>query len=452
MRQGTVLCGSFLNEPHRTVPCLKKDVGDKMNSLVYANEKGELFDYAPLYGTGRLGANWVEPMEEELLPLPQGATLTMIPDRYPIGIHPKTGEFNILKEDPYHKGKKAFAVGALLPQGYTRTLLPGCVVGNKPRALPLLGYTAVVFKKGRFFVAALPTDEDVKWNPKYYNTEDLGFRVTKLLKKYPNNRILAQLGKCALEYGCFTAQNIFYERWEGGVPVSPVCNAACLGCISLQPSECCPSPQQRINFVPSLEEVVDLGLHHLKNEESIISFGQGCEGEPSLQAELIAETIKVIRSKTEAGTININTNAGYTVGIKEIVDAGLDTMRVSLVSANPDLYDAYYQPRNYSLQKVGESLTYASKKGVYTSLNLLTFPGVNDREEELESLIEFVQKTGVRLIQIRNLNIDPDIYLSSIPKAQGEVYGTLDFLGILKSQLPDVEIGNYTRPMKRGEN
>ena len=58
----------------------------------------------------------------------------------------------------------------------------------------------------------------------------------------PENCIITQLAHCALEYSCFTAQNIFYRRYEGGIPVSNACNAACVGCISEQAADCCPSP------------------------------------------------------------------------------------------------------------------------------------------------------------------------------------------------------------------
>ena len=42
-------------------------------------------------------------------------------------------------------------------------------------------------------------------------------------------------------------------------------------------------------------------LEHLKTPESIISFGQGCEGEPSTQAKLIIEAIREVRSVNEHG-------------------------------------------------------------------------------------------------------------------------------------------------------
>jgi pyruvate-formate lyase-activating enzyme len=421
-----------------------------MYNLLFANEKGEVLDHPQLGMTGRLGNQWVEPLEAEIIPLPQGATLTMVPARLPLGICLETGNFKSLSSNPFtDQDEKVWAVAALLPQGYTRTLLPGFVTPKAADALPLLGYTAVGFKDGNFYVAAVKTDQDEHWNPCHYNTDDLEKLIEIKLQKYKHNSIYNQLAKCSLEYGCFTAQNIFYNRWEGGLPTSPVCNANCLGCISLQPSECCPSPQNRITFVPEVKDIVEVALEHLQTPESIISFGQGCEGEPSLQAARLAQAIAEVRKQTSLGTININTNGGYYQGIIQLVDAGLDTMRVSIISPNPDIYNPYYRPKGYSLQDVSASLKYAADKGVYCSLNLLAFPGVTDREEEIEALINFVNSNGVNLIQIRNLNIDPDLYLNTIPEAKGEILGTPQFLQILQDQLPNVQVGNYSKPVSR---
>ncbi len=78
-------------------------------------------------------------------------------------------------------------------------------------------------------------------------------------------------------------------------------------------------------------------------------------------------------------------------------------------------------PRGYTLQNVEKSLKYAADQGVYTSINYLIFPGVTDREEELEAMIEFARRTGLKLIQLRNLNIDPESYLQLIPPPRGEM-------------------------------
>ncbi|MNH93757.1 molybdenum cofactor biosynthesis protein A [compost metagenome] len=235
------------------------------------------------------------------------------------------------------------------------------------------------------------------------------------------------------------------NRWEGGVPVSFTCNAGCFGCISEQPEDSgFPAPQTRMNFKPKVEELVEVMLEHLSTPESIISFGQGCEGEPSTQASLIIEAIKQVLSQTKMGYININTNAGLSDHIRGIVDAGLDLMRVSTISALDDHYNAYYRPRGYTLANVEKSLIYAKSKGVITSINYLIFPGVTDREEEIEAMIEFVRRTGLKLIQLRNLNIDPESYLNIIPKAQGELLGMKQMIEIFQEELPDVVLGSYS--------
>lgn len=418
-----------------------------MYNLVFADENGQVFDHPEYEMVARSGNAFLEPLPEEMIPLPEGATLTLVPEGVPIGLSPE-GEFQLVSNNPWGPlGKgKAWAVGALLPQGYTRTLLPAFKRGKGLKPLPLLGYTAVGIKDGQIYVAAKRTDEPKKWHPRFYNTKDLDQLVAKKLKQLSENRIVKQLAKCSLEYGCFTAQNIFYQRWEGGLPVSPACNANCVGCISLQPSECCPSPQARIEFAPSLKEVVEVGVSHLANHnEAIISFGQGCEGEPSLQADLISEAIVEIRKQTSNGTININTNAGNTEGLKKICQAGLDTMRVSVISFNETVYNSYYQPKNYSLKNVIESLKIAKASGVYLSLNLLTFPGLTDREAEMEKLIRTIKEVGIDLVQIRNLNIDPD-QMMSLVDSQDEGVGILNFLETLKREIPALDIGNFSRP------
>jgi pyruvate-formate lyase-activating enzyme len=151
-----------------------------------------------------------------------------------------------------------------------------------------------------------------------------------------------------------------------------------------------------------------------------------------------------VRQQTNRGFININTNAGLTDHIRGIVDAGLNLMRVSTISALDDHYNAYYKPRGYSLNNVKKSLRYATDQGVVTSINYLIFPGVTDREEEIEAMVEFARRTGLKLIQMRNLNIDPETYLNLIPKAQGEIYGMKQMIEIFQQELPDVVIGSYT--------
>lgn len=407
-------------------------------NLVYADKDGNVFDHPEYEALGRSGDMIVELMEDELIPLPEGATLVSLPFTKPIGFNPNSEAMEVVQDG-------AQAVGALLPQGFTRLCLPGYVKADKNEKLPLFGYTAVVWKDGGFYVAAEQSDDPERWDPLNCDQEELNAQVARLVEKYPDNRLYQHLSHCALGYECLTASNTFLGRWEGAVPVSYSCNAGCFGCISEQPDDSgFLAPQTRMNFKPQVQELVDIMMEHLQHPDAIISFGQGCEGEPSTQVKIIVEAMREVRSRTSNGFININTNAGLTDFIRAIVDAGLDLMRVSTISALDDHYNAYYRPRGYTLKNVEKSLRYATDKGVYTSINYLIFPGVTDREEEIEAMIGFAKRSGLRLIQMRNLNIDPESYLELIPKAQGEIYGMKTMLEIFRQELPEVVIGSYT--------
>lgn len=404
-----------------------------MITALYAAENGEIYDIPGYAALGRIGGELVKLTEADLIPLPEDADLMFLPERMAVGA--KDGEIEPIVGQ---------AVAAILPAGYTRTHLPAFVKEEGAAVLPLYGYAAVALYGDELYVAAVYTDDNAKWAPAHYNTPELKKLVKRVQTELPGNRIVTQLANCSLQWRCCTAQNLFYRRWEAGLPVSPACNANCLGCISLQPSECCPSPQQRIKFKPSPDEIAAVGAYHLSAApEGIVSFGQGCEGEPSLLGGKIARAIKLIRSATDRGQINLNTNAGYTEGVKKIVDAGLNTMRVSIISANEATYQAYYRS-NYTLDDVKASIIYAKAANVYVSLNLLYFPGFNDREEELADWYDFIAATSVDMIQMRNLNIDPDLFLAALPRPRGRSLGAKEFMARLKERFPKLLVGSFS--------
>ena len=411
-------------------------------TALYADGNGDIFDAPNFIGAGRIGNDIVKLTTDDLIKLPEGSDLMYLPNRHAVGFD-KNGNF---------KKIKGRAVAAILPAGYTRTHLPAFQRENHCQLLPLYGYTAVVLYRDELYTTAIYTDENHKWNPLNYNTRELKKLVRNVKKDLPNNRIVNQVADCSLNWHCCTAQNLFYRRWEAGIPTSPTCNANCLGCISLQPAECCPSPQSRIKFRPTVDEIAEVGIYHLSTApEAIISFGQGCEGEPALAADNIAEAIKIIRTKTERGQININSNAGFTDGISKIVDAGLNSIRVSMISARDESYDSYYKAA-YKLSDVKNSIHYALKKNVYVSINMLYMPGFNDRDEELDSWIEFFNELPVQMIQVRNLNIDPDYFIETMPPNNGKIFGTKKFLQTLKSNFKNLEIGNFSHYLNQKFN
>ena len=403
-------------------------------TAVYADRRGNICEAEGVRGMGRIGSSNLPLRSDDLIPLPESADLMFMPDHLAAGQGADGTEKRIV----------GTAVAAILPQGYTRTHLPAFDRMEGAAPLPLYGYTAVVSHHGQLCVAAVYTDENEKWDPANYNGKELKKLVRRTMKELPHNRIVEQVGNCSLNYHCLTAQNLFYRRWECGVPTSPVCNANCLGCISLQSSECCPSPQERITFSPTPEEIAEVGIYHLSiAPDGIISVGQGCEGEPSLAADRIAEGIRRIRAVTQRGQINMNSNAGFPAGMRKIVDAGLDSLRVSIISARDESYDAYYRA-SYPLDNVKESLRDALDHGVYVSLNLLHFPGFTDRVEELAAWQEFFRVLPVQMIQMRNLNIDPTIFLQTMPQAEGAPVGTRAFMEALHAEFPQLVIGSFS--------
>ena len=101
------------------------------------------------------------------------------------------------------------------------------------------------------------------------------------------------------------------------------------------------SPQDRLMFVPAVDEIVEVAVAHLEQaHDAILSFGQGCEGEPLLQARRIEQAIRAIRARTTRGTLNINTNASNPRALQRLYDAGLDSLRASTISARRQTSDS----------------------------------------------------------------------------------------------------------------
>jgi molybdenum cofactor biosynthesis enzyme MoaA len=197
-----------------------------------------------------------------------------------------------------------------------------------------------------------------------------------------------------------------------------------------------------------VDEVAELGAAHLAHGvDPILSFGQGCEGEPLLQAPLLAAAIRAIRKVTGRGTINLNTNGGDPEALDALARAGLDSVRVSLISARAEIHAAYHRPRSFGLADVRRSLAVAHARGVFVNLNLLVLPGLTDREEELEALLDLLRAGTVDVVQLRNLNMDPYRLFQSLPAARGRIVGIPHLIATLRT-VPGLRIGSFTYNVK----
>jgi len=339
---------------------------------------------------------------------------------------------------------RRIALGALLPAGYTRLLLPAYRRQPDAPALPLFGYTFACVIDDEMHVAAMRTDASDEWTPRSFEPNELESLVAVRRARDRFNAVLAQLAICAVDYGCFTAQNVFLERGEAALPVSPRCNARCIGCISEQDSDAgFPSPQARVRDEVDAAALARIALAHLERvPDGIVSFGQGCEGEPLLRVTTIAQTIERIRSQTSTGTINLNTNGSLPKSLATLIDAGLDAVRISLNSFRPEIYAAYYRPLGYGLADVFQSVRVAAGAGLRVSLNLLTHPGVTDDAGEVAASDAFLASVRVAMIQTRTLNIDPERYFAAVGRPAQAPLGMREALRRIEAA--GVRVGNFT--------
>jgi len=416
--------------------------------LVVADPDGQILDHPSLRMAGRLGADVVPVPPEDLLRIPDGSKLFTMPGSCPVAWYPRHKAFRSVPRVQF--GGRRFSchtVAAFLPPGYTRTLLPAAAYPAPQPPLPLWSYTAVGWDGEAFVAAAIRTDPMDHSAAQHYDDRELLPRMKARLKGHGDNPILTQLARCATEYHCLAAKNLFLGRWEAPLPVANSCNSACVGCLSWQPSTACASSHDRIRYAPTAEHVVDVALPFLSAvPEAIVSFGQGCEGEPLLLADVIAEAVRRIRATTDRGTINCNTNGSLPRRVEQVAKAGLDSIRVSLNSALGPTYTSYYLPRSYRWEDVRASIRLAKESGLYTTLNYLVFPGVTDREEELDAVLALVRETRADMIQMRNLSIDPELYLRTVPPARGKRVGIRTVLRTIRREFPNVEIGYFNRP------
>lgn len=413
--------------------------------LLTADAQGNITEFTELEVVGMSNGHFYRPEPEDFIALPKGSELFALPSRLPVGWDPVEDEPVLLDQDPNAKGQPVQAVAAFMSPAHTSIFTSAYQTLPKAPTLPLFAYTAVGWHRGKFWVTAFRSDQDKRQDRDQYDQGTVEKRTRKKLKAYKDNRLIQHLGKCCLTYGCPAARNYFLDRWEAPLPSSPDCNARCIGCISLQPSGGCSATQDRITFVPTPGEICELAAAHLMQAENpIVSFGQGCEGEPLLQTDTLDAAIRLIRSRTDKGTINLNSNSSLPNSVARLAAAGLDSIRVSLNSVQDKYYNLYYRPKGYTFSDVRQSIKVMKDSGRFVSLNYFILPGVTDSEQEFEALCRLIKSHSPDFIQLRNLNMDPEWYLNilNFPKESSSL-GISNWLLLLKKEFPSLQFGYY---------
>ncbi len=421
---------------------------NQITALV-ANQAGQIFELNGYAAVGMSGPS-LEPLSvEHTRNMPHGSELMYLPDRRPILFNQRSGNIETLTENPYAPGESIFPVAAFNSPGYVITLVSAYREMENAGFLPLFSYGAVGWQHGKFRSAVVLVDPEPRQDLRQMRPQDVAAGVKKLRKQLPQNRLRAHLEKCALEYGCPESKNFFLGRYEAPLPTAQQCNARCIGCLSLQPSDEIPCSQDRIGFTPSAEEIAEVALAHIRRvKNSIVSFGQGCEGDPLLAADVIEPAIGLIRKETDKGTLNMNSNGSLPETVKRLFAAGLDSMRVSMNSVRQECYEAYFRPKGYRFSDVFKSIEIAIESKKFVGINYLNSPGFTDSLREVEALTRFLQQYPINMIQWRNLNFDPLRYWNTMNPVirHDEPIGVQNLIQRIREQFPHLKHGYFNPP------
>lgn len=416
--------------------------------MAFADAEGRIFEHPELELLGWDGDSWRSLEDDELVPLPEGSDVFTLPGRLAAGLDARRDEPVVFDEPG------TTAVSCFLAPAYLRTLLPAYETLADAPALPLFAYSAVGFRDGELVAPTLRVDPDIRQDPFRFDLAHIEENANARVATLPDNRLVKHLTNCALTYHCRAAQNFFLERFEAPLPAAPTCNAFCVGCISFQPKggdDQTVAAHDRIGFAPTAAELLEVALGHIERvgDDAVVSFGQGCEGEPLSQPRELEALVRGVRAATGRGIVNLNSNASRPDVVRRLLDAGLDSVRISTNSARPDVYHAYYRPKGYTFADVRESARAVRDAGRFLMLNYFIFPGVTDTPAELEALSAWIDEAGIAMVQLRNMNLDPELYLATVGEGgRGEPLGIVPWLAELGRRFPALQLGYFNPPRK----
>lgn len=324
---------------------------------------------------------------ETVIPLPEGSTLVPL-SREAKGLD-RHGRARPL-------GPSRWALGAVLPPGFTRTLHPA-YVDEGLRESPLAARpTAAVCADGAgaLYVAAIPTR----------TVAAVPAGDGQAGQPRPGNRLARQIARCAREHECSGARAALRSGGVAALPVSARSNESPPPVVAprARPDA---APRDAAAFRPSAAEIAEVALAHFEAGGVAVSFGRACEGEPLTAVRLLEDAISRIRQAVPGARIHLETNGSSGSGLRRLIDAGLDEVTVRLASARSDTYDTLHGPISYRYTDVRSALAMARDAGARLTLLVLVLPGLTDRPRELEALSALAGETRAA-VELRDLGAD----------------------------------------------
>ncbi|MDP9246127.1 MAG: hypothetical protein M3O64_05670, partial [Chloroflexota bacterium] len=161
-----------------------------------------------------------------------------------------------------------------------------------------------------------------------------------------------------------------------------------------------------------------VAIAHLGAGGTSVSFGHACEGEP---LEIVRDVVDVttrIRAAGAAGEIAIRTSAASAVALGRAVEAGVDRVVVRIASADGPMYERVHRPAGFRWTDVRAAVREAAARRVAITIELLSLPGLTDRETEVRALLALLGELppGTEL-RLTDLAADPYALLARVPPA-----------------------------------
>jgi len=356
-----------------------------MFSAVHSDRSGRVYVSADWGACAFDGYRTIE--IDTVIPLPEGSTLVPLM-REAEGLD-RHGRARPL-------GPSRWALGAVLPPGFTRTLHPAYVdEGLRESPLAALATAAICADdSGALYVAAIPTRTVTPASAE-------GGVVTQ---PRPGNRLARQIARCAREHECSGARAALRAGGIAALPVSARSNESPPPVVAprTRPDA---APRDAAAFRPSAAEIAEVALAHFTAGGEAVSFGRACEGEPLTAVRLLEDAISRIRQAVPGARIHLETNGSSGSALRRLIDAGLNEVSVRLASARSDTYDTLHGPISYRYTDVRSTLAMARDSGALITLVVLALPGLTEHPRELDALTGLAGETGA-LVELRDLGAD----------------------------------------------
>jgi hypothetical protein len=363
---------------------------------------------------------------DRAIPLPAGAVLVPLADRAAMGLD-RRGQ-------PRTLGPARWAVAAILPPGHVRTHLPSIEAAGDIAPLEPLAYAAVAAdQRGELVVAAVALGPAA-----VAPADDVGAAITRRLRAEPSNKLLRQLARCARDYRCAAARNAFLGQGECALPLGAPANDAAAPVAALRRHEE-RAPLEPAAFKIAPADAATVAIAHLTGGGASVSFGHACEGEPLDVIRDVVDVTARIRAAGAAGEIILRTSGASAVALGRAAEAGIDRVVVRLVSAEGPTYELVHRPAGFRWTDVRAALREAASRRLPITVELLSLPGLTDRETEVRALVALLGELppGTEL-RLADLAADPYALLARVPG--GTTIGITTMLDRLRADAAHVRL------------